>query len=118
MMDLDLCGAAHTYLQGFDLSPDQFALDGFVEIGPGKHFFSAQHTLRHYETAFYEPALSDSSSFEQWRDSGEQRSDDRAALLFHEVLANYEGPPLDDAIDAALLEFITRRKASMPDMWY
>ena len=61
MMDLDLCGAAHTYLKGFDLSADQFALDGFVEIGPGKHFFSAQHTLRHYETAFYEPALSDSS---------------------------------------------------------
>jgi hypothetical protein len=52
MMDLDLCGAAHTYLKGFDLSEDQFAQDGFAEIGPGKHFFSAQHTLRHYETAF------------------------------------------------------------------
>jgi hypothetical protein len=46
MMDLDLCGAAHTYLKGFALSEDQFALDGFAEIGPGKHFFSA-HTLRH-----------------------------------------------------------------------
>jgi trimethylamine--corrinoid protein Co-methyltransferase len=34
------------------------------------------------------------------------------------VLANYEAPPIDDAIDAALLEFIDRRKASMPDMWY
>ncbi len=80
MMDLDLCGAAHTYLKGFDLSPDQFAIDGFAEIGPGKHFFSAQHTLRHYETAFYEPALSDSSSFEQWRDAGERSSEDRAAV--------------------------------------
>jgi trimethylamine---corrinoid protein Co-methyltransferase len=118
MMDLDLCGAAHTYLKGFDLSEDQFALDGFVEIGPGKHFFSAQHTLRHYETAFYEPALSDSSSFEQWRDGGERSSEDRAAVLCQEVLANYEAPPIDDAVDAALLEFIEKRKASMPDQWY
>ena len=118
MMDLDLCGAAHTYLKGFDLSPDQFALDGFAEIGPGKHFFSAQHTLRHYETAFYEPALSDSSSFEQWRDGGERSSEDRAAALCHDVLAKYEAPPIDDAVDAALLEFVDRRKASMPDQWY
>ena len=118
MMDLDLCGAAHTYLKGFDLSPDQFALDGFAEIGPGKHFFSAQHTLRHYETAFYDPALSDSSSFEQWRDAGERRTEDRAASLLRDVLANYEAPPIDDAVDAALLEFIDRRKASMDDMWY
>ena len=27
-------------------------------------------------------------------------------------------PPIDDAIDAALLEFVERRKASMPDQWY
>jgi trimethylamine--corrinoid protein Co-methyltransferase len=118
MMDLDLCGAAHTYLKGFDLSDDQFAMDGFVEIGPGKHFFSAQHTLRHYETAFYEPALSDSSSFEQWRDGGERSSEDRAAQLYREVLANYVAPPIDDAVDAALLEFVEQRKASMPDQWY
>ncbi|HEY7625870.1 MAG TPA: trimethylamine methyltransferase family protein [Ilumatobacteraceae bacterium] len=118
MMDLDLCGAAHTYMNGMDLAPDQFALDAFAEIGPGKHFFSAQHTLRHYETAFYDPALSDSSSFEQWRDAGELRTEDRAAARYREILANYEPPPIDDAVDAALLDFVARRKASMPDQWY
>jgi trimethylamine--corrinoid protein Co-methyltransferase len=101
-----------------DLAPDQFALDAFAEIGPGKHFFSAQHTLRHYETAFYDPALSDSSSFEQWRDAGELRTEDRAAARYREILANYEPPPIDDAVDAALLDFVARRKASMPDQWY
>ncbi|HSB85132.1 MAG TPA: trimethylamine methyltransferase family protein [Ilumatobacteraceae bacterium] len=118
MMDLDLCGAAHTYLKGMDLSADEFALDAFAEIGPGKHFFSAQHTLRHYETAFYDPALSDSSSYEQWRDAGELRTEDRAAARYREILANYEAPLIDDAVDAALLDFVARRKASMPDQWY
>jgi trimethylamine--corrinoid protein Co-methyltransferase len=118
MMDLDLCGAAHTYLRGFDLSDDQFALDAFVELGPGKHFFSAQHTLRHYETAFYEPPLSDSSSYEQWRDGGELRAEDRAATRWHELLEHYEPPPMDDAVHDALREFVDQRKASMPDQWY
>jgi trimethylamine--corrinoid protein Co-methyltransferase len=34
------------------------------------------------------------------------------------VLENYEAPPIDDAIDSALIEFVERRKASMPDQWY
>ena len=118
MMDLDLCGAAHTYLKGVSLDDDQFALDGFAEVGPGKHFFGSQHTLRHYETAFYEPALSDSNSFEQWRDAGETTAEQRAAVMVHETLANYEAPAMDDATDAALEEFVARRKAEMTDQWY
>jgi trimethylamine--corrinoid protein Co-methyltransferase len=31
------------------------------------------------------------------------------------MLAEYEEPPLDPGIDEALLAFIARRKASMPD---
>ena len=118
MMDLDLCGAAHTYLKGVSLDDDQFALDGFAEVGPGKHFFGSQHTLRHYETAFYEPALSDNNSFEQWRDAGETTAEQRAAVMVHETLANYEAPAMDDATDAALEEFVARRKAEMTDQWY
>ena len=118
MMDLDLCGAAHTYLKGFDLDEDQFALDGFAEVGPGKHFFSAQHTLRHYETAFYEPALSDTSRSSSGATPANDSSEERAAALCQRVLANYEPPPIDDAVDEALLEFIARRKAAMPDQWY
>ncbi|MBI4883128.1 MAG: trimethylamine methyltransferase family protein [Actinobacteria bacterium] len=118
MMDLDLCGAAHTYLKGISLEDDQFALDAFAEVGPGQHFFGSQHTLRHYETAFYEPALSDSNSFEQWRDAGETTSEQRASVLVRDALANYELPPIDDAVDEALLDFVSRRKQEMTDQWY
>jgi trimethylamine:corrinoid methyltransferase-like protein len=31
------------------------------------------------------------------------------------MLAEYEAPPMDDAIDEALLEFIVKRKAVLPD---
>ena len=31
------------------------------------------------------------------------------------MLAEYEAPPIDDAIDAELIEFIERKKASFPD---
>jgi trimethylamine--corrinoid protein Co-methyltransferase len=118
VMDADFCGALHRWLEGVSLDPDEFALDGFHELGPGKHFFSAQHTLRHYETAFYDSPTADNTSFEQWRDSGESRTEERAAAIVAKTLAEYEPPHLDESIDAALRDFIERQKSSVPDMWY
>ena len=118
VMDADLCGAMHTYLRGFSLDADQFAIDAFNELGPGKHFFSTQHTLRHYETAFYDSSTANSDSFEQWRDGGSTTVETRAAKLWKQTLADYEAPPLDDGISAALEDFVERRKRETPDAWY
>ena len=38
--------------------------------------------------------------------------------MVRETLANYEAPPMDDATDEALQEFVSRRKAEMTDQWY
>jgi trimethylamine--corrinoid protein Co-methyltransferase len=118
MMDLDLCGAAATYLRGVSLGEDEFALDAFAEVGPGKHFFGSQHTLRHYASAFFEAPLSDSTSFEQWRDEGGRTADQRATELVRRTLDDFEAPPIDAAVDEELCEFVTKRKAEMPDQWY
>jgi trimethylamine---corrinoid protein Co-methyltransferase len=118
MLDADFCGALHTYLRGIDMSDDQFALDGFRELGPGKHFFGAQHTLRHYETAFYDSTTADNDSFEQWRDAGESRAEDRAALRVEAALRDYEPPVMDESVDHELTEFVAKRKSEMADAWY
>jgi trimethylamine--corrinoid protein Co-methyltransferase len=118
VLDLDLCGAAHTYLKGVSLDEEQFAMDAFAEVGPGKHFFGSQHTLRHYETAFYDAPLSDNNSFEQWRDAGSLPAEQRAHRMWRETLTNYEAPPIDDAVDEQLRDFVARRKAEMPDRWH
>jgi len=118
VMDADFCGALHRYVQGVSLDEDEFAIDGFHEVGPGNHFFGSQHTLRHYESAFYDAPTADNNSYEQWRDAGESRTENRAAALVTKTLADYEPPPLDEAVDDALVDYIERKKSSMPDMWY
>ncbi len=39
----------------------------------------------------------------------------RANATWKKMLADYEAPPIDDAVDEELLEFIERKKASFPD---
>ena len=62
--------------------------------------------------------LADTSSFEQWSEAGSQSLEQRANERWKTMLSTYEAPPIDAGVDEALLDFIARRKQSMPDRWY
>jgi trimethylamine--corrinoid protein Co-methyltransferase len=118
ILDADFCGALHTYLAGIPVDENAMALDSFREVGPGKHFFGCAHTLKNYETAFWDSGVADNTSFEQWRDAGEKDVMRRANEKWRAMLKAYEAPALDPAIAEALQEFMTRRKQAKPDMWH
>jgi trimethylamine---corrinoid protein Co-methyltransferase len=116
VMDVDQCGAFHCIAQGMALDDNAFALDAFREIGPGKHYLGSAHTLANYQTAFHEFALADNNSYEQWSTEGGKDQLSRANARWKSLLESYQAPPLDEAQDEALREYIEQRKASMPDL--
>ena len=118
MLDADFCGALHTWLKGVTLDENQFAMDAFHEVGPGKHFFGCAHTLANYEHAFWDSETADNNSFEQWRDAGSLSATQRAGLRVTKLLESYERPRIDASVDEALLDFVARRKSETPDQWY
>jgi trimethylamine---corrinoid protein Co-methyltransferase len=115
MMDVDQAGMMQTFLAGVDMSENGQAMDAIREVGPGKHFLGCAHTQANFETAFYRSSLADNNSFEQWEAEGSPDMAKRANGLWKRQLAEYEPPPLDPAIDEALIDYMTRRKASFAD---
>jgi trimethylamine--corrinoid protein Co-methyltransferase len=118
MLDADLCGALHSYLDGVKVDDDQLAVDAFAEVGPGNHFFGASHTMAHYETAFWDSGLADNEPFEKWEAAGSVDAATRANRAWKKALAEYEAPALDEGIREGLREFVARRKAAEDDRWY
>ena len=118
VMDTDFCGALHSYLDGVVVDDNSLAFDGFAEVGPGNHFFGSAHTLRNYETAFWDSEMADNEAFENWEEAGSVDAATRANKRWKKVLAEYEAPPLDPAIDEELNAYMAQKKASMEDMWY
>jgi len=118
VLDTDLCGALHTYLDGVRIDDNALALDAFQEVGPGNHFFGCAHTMRNYQTAFWDSEAADNDPFEKWEAGGSVDAATRANRRWKKLLEEYEAPPLDAATDAALTDFVERRKASMPDEWH
>jgi trimethylamine--corrinoid protein Co-methyltransferase len=115
VLDLDQAGMWHSFVKGVDLTENGQALDAILSNGPGVHFLGAAHTLANFETAFYRSPIADNNSFEQWEADGGLDAAQRANDVWKRMLAEYEAPPIDDAVDEELREWIDRRKASFPD---
>ena len=115
VMDADQLGMMQTLAQGYDLTENGQAMDALREVGPGSHFLGCAHTQANFETAFYRSTIADNNSFEQWQAEGAQDAAQRANALVRKMLADYQAPDLDPAIDEALQAFMRERKESMPD---
>ncbi|MEO9781379.1 MAG: trimethylamine methyltransferase family protein [Sedimentitalea sp.] len=90
--------------------PDDIALDAIRSVGNAGHFFGIQHTQDRYTTAFYQPFLSDWKNYEGWEAAGAVWTPERAHLLFKQIIADFEAPPMHEAIREELAAFVARRK--------
>jgi len=118
VLDADRLGAYEVVLRGFATDDDALGVDAYGDVEPGGHFLGSAHTLSHYATAFYEAQLSDSNSVEQWEEQGAKDAARRALDRWKRLLNEYQAPPLDPARREALLDYVARRKADLPDAWY
>ena len=96
-------------MQKIEVTKDDLALEAIKAVPPGGHFFGSSHTMSRFEHAFYQPLVSDWRNFETWRDAGSQTATQRATGLWKRILAEYQPPPMEVDVEAALLEFMARR---------
>jgi trimethylamine---corrinoid protein Co-methyltransferase len=110
IVDAEILQMMAEFMRPIEVNDDTLALDAIAEVGPGGHFFGAQHTLARYETAFYAPIVSDWRNFETWRLAGAVDAAHKANAIWKQLLADFTPPPLDPAIDEALKAFVAKRK--------
>jgi len=115
VLDVDQAAAWHAFAPGVDMTPNGQALDALLSNEPGTHFLGHPHTLANFERAFWRSSNADNGSFEQWELEGARDANLRANETWKTMLAAYEAPPIDEAVDEELREFIDRKKASFPD---
>ena len=118
ILDADQLTMMDSMVDGIDVSENNLALDALREAGPGQHFLGAGHTQANFETAFWRSSMADNTTFEQWDSDGRIEAEARARKKATDMLAAYEAPTLDPAIDEALMAYIAQRKSDLPDSEY
>jgi len=110
VMDCELLQQMQAYMKPVAAGPDEIAFDAIAEVGPHGHFFGVGHTQDRYQDAFYRPFLSDWRNYEAWAEGGAVWTAERARRLWKAILAEFEPPPMDEAVRDELAAFVERRK--------
>lgn len=110
VIDVEILQMMSEFLTPLRVDDAELAVEAIAEVGPGGHFFGSAHTLERYENAFYSPLVSDWQNNEAWAAAGAPTTEQRAANVVRQVLAEFEPPPLDDVVDAELTDFVERRR--------
>ena len=113
VMDLEMLGMMTRLVKGIQLTEEDFAWDAFDEVGPGNHFLGAQHTMRHYETAFYQHKVFNMDNYEKWEEEGSEDTYRKAHGIWKRMLREYEPPALDEGVREELEAFVAHRKAEL-----
>ncbi|PIE12232.1 MAG: trimethylamine methyltransferase [Rhodobacterales bacterium] len=115
VMDADQLGTLHHLAKGVSVDENAQAMDAIREVGPGGHYLGCAHTQANFKTAFWKSDLLDYKPFETWEDEGARDTQALASARVEEMLASYQKPALDPAIEEALDAYVARKKDSMPD---
>lgn len=107
--DLEVLQSFAEMFQQVSCDEQDLAFEAIRDVGPGGHFFATSHTMERYQTAFYEPLVSDWSNFGRWTETGGKTATERANRIWKQKLADFQAPDLDIALKDALDDFIARR---------
>ena len=110
IIDVEMLQMMAEFLVPIEVNDETIAIDAMAEAGPGGHFFGTAHTLERYETAFYDPMVSDWRNFETWEETGALSATQRANGIWKQMLEDYQQPALDGAIEEELQAFMAKRK--------
>ncbi|MEZ5479381.1 MAG: trimethylamine methyltransferase family protein [Thiolinea sp.] len=113
VVDCEMLQHMSYLLRPIQINSDEIGLDAMQEVGPGGHFFGCAHTMARYKDAFYQPFLSNWQNHENWMLAGGKDSTQRAADIWQRILAEFEAPPLDQAIREELEAYVARRKETL-----
>jgi len=111
ILDAELLQMVAAFLDPIVVDEETLALDAVREVGPGGHFFGAAHTQARFRTAFHKPMISDWRNYETWQEAGSPEAAGKANKIARQLLAAYQRPPIDPAVDEQLAAFVARRKA-------
>jgi trimethylamine--corrinoid protein Co-methyltransferase len=113
ILDVEMLQLMMQFLEPVQVDEAELGFEAISGVKTGGHFFGEPHTLERYETAFYEPLVSNWQSYENWQLGGGRDATGRATEIWKRALTEYQEPALDPAVAEALDEYVERRRGEI-----
>jgi len=115
IVDIDMLETLIREFTPLEVDEASLAFDAHAEVGHGGHFFGAAHTMERFRDCFHRPVLATTDNFQRWSKDGSPDAAERATAIHRQLLADFEPPPLDEAVRAEVDAFADRRRRELGD---
>jgi trimethylamine---corrinoid protein Co-methyltransferase len=116
LLDVEALRILQRELVPLEIDDESLAFGAHEEIGHGGYFFGAAHTLERFRECFYRPMIFTTDGHDRWKNNGALDAAARANGKWRELIAEYEAPPLDDAVRDELHEYVARRRPELAEV--
>ncbi|MFB0546935.1 MAG: trimethylamine methyltransferase family protein [Anaerolineae bacterium] len=114
MMDESI-GLVRRIVRGIEVNDETLALGVIEKVGPGGHYLSEEHTLRHFKTDFWFPKLMDRQRWGDWELMGKKRMRDRVQERLDKILASHEPTPVSEETKKTIKEVLAAAEQRVSD---
>ena len=105
IIDDEIIGSAMKALQGITVDEQHLALEVIDQVGPGGNFITADHTMEHMRSEFFQGnGVADRKIRESWQEEGALDARERARRMAHAWLAEPERSYIAEDIDRRIRE--------------
>lgn len=111
ILDDEMCGMLRHYEKGIEVNPGTLAYDVIASVGSQGDYLMEMHTVHRCRDEFWAPTVVDRTGLEAWMDAGRERAVDRAHARWKKLVAEHEGPPLDETTVRQLARFVEEQGA-------
>ena len=110
LIDEEICGITRKLLKPMEVTPESIDVEMIKTVGIGGQYLTQPKTFKLCRTEFYLTDFMNRQNHTGWKAGGKKRIDEFAVDRLGQRLAAYEKPDIDSAVEAALSDFVTRRK--------
>jgi len=109
VIDNEIIGMVLRILEGIKVTKDTLAEDIIDKVGPGGHFMTEGHTIKHMRSEFFYPKVSDRLKREQWVKEGNKDSRIRAKEIAIDILKSHKPLPISSEVDERIKKFFAKK---------
>ena len=112
VMSDEIISMVKRLMRGITVDDEHLATGVIEAVGPGGHFLAEDHTLKHFRSEFWFPALLDRSRWSNWEATGSLTLGQRVRRKVKDIIERFEPQPIDPKIEKKLRDIIAQAEAS------
>jgi trimethylamine--corrinoid protein Co-methyltransferase len=113
VIDEEICKALLNLAQGIEVTDETIALDVIERVGPGGHYLTEKHTLKHFKNEHFFPKLANRDNYEVWKEKGGKSLVDAATERAGKILKEHWPTPLDKDVQRRIADVLKRAETEL-----